>query len=339
MRMKHWYFVALFALVAGCSTTPLFVSEGLAIKAEVDPAFIFSDGEAKLFVDITNKDAKEYTNLDVTVFDPGPHMTLQRCSSTTFSSIDKNAVVSTVCDLKAKAVSESRVENTVRLETQFSSRLSTVRSVEVISQNEFELRKKTGTLASLSRSSMASDKNLQLDIEFSADLPLVASGRDEFMFITVRNIGNGFVERLPAGSIRVEGGLVQCDTRELTPIVKTFPRLTCRVMMPSVTTSSAHTVIVNVDYTYRVRKSIPVTIVGGAAGGAGPGGGGAPCDLFATARTCTATDNSNCDTSRSANCNGDTIFSQQTCRASLGLCCYGDASEQSDDDCRRMNRR
>ena len=145
--------------------------------------------------------------------------------------------------------------------------------LKVISQDEYNLRKNTGSLVTEPKSYSYRDKNIQLDVEFSEELPIIDKGKTEYIHFTIKNIGEGFLELLEAGDIEIKTttdyeGLLDCDIpARITPIGKEFPRISCGINIDIINPEgyvnylSNHLVSIDIDYDYEIRKSIPVTVI------------------------------------------------------------------------------
>ncbi len=92
----------------------------------------------------------------------------------------------------------------VRTKANFITEFSLPVIASIINEDEYHRRKTTGNLPSSPRSFSADDGNVQIDVKFSKDMPIVDRyGEDEYMYITVTNIGQGYLDEIRPQDIRI----------------------------------------------------------------------------------------------------------------------------------------
>lgn len=253
--------ISLLVFISGCIiNAPAATSEGVSMKLSASPPQVFAGRETTLYIDVENKNQKAITDIESDAFDKG--MLLGSCKGE-IDSMEKNEFKTFICRLsapRADMLPESRIDNAVWTKVSYDNSLAAAQVTKIISQNEFEIRQRTGKDVKESRSFAYSDKNIELLVEFSNDLPLVA-GRKEFVYFTVKNIGNGFLSNV---RISLDSSVLSndCKSRNIDVIGKTSPRFACELLIEKeINYLSSPTIIINIDYNYEVRNTLTIPII------------------------------------------------------------------------------
>ena len=135
--------------------------------------------------------------------------------------------------------------------------------IEMITEDEYNIRERTGKLVKKPKTYSYKDNNLELQIDFSDRLPIVATGEKKYMYLTIRNIGDGFVSDITGDDIEIrqDEDVVNCVEQDIVPIGKEFPRVACELNMPDINYIGNYAVIIDIDYTYENREDLPITII------------------------------------------------------------------------------
>ena len=248
-----YYFIPLILIVAvsACVTPDLPASKGLDVRVEASPDKLFPGGRLLLLIDVENKDEKTYRNIAIDVFDTGE--LIGRCQKSA-QQMRPQAIESLECRLSVPA--DIVKGQTAWTKVTFDSSLSASLQAEVISQDEYDLRTKLGTLQRQAKSYTFSDKNMQLTLDFDEAPPFVP-GKKQFVRLKVRNTGNGLVESIKPGDVSVQSSIVSCLPKgELFPMGREFPTMVCEVNVPGVNYLSQSLINIDIKYSYDVREKI-----------------------------------------------------------------------------------
>jgi hypothetical protein len=183
------------------------------------------------------------------------------------------------CKLKAPGMNEipkSFISNDVNVRMRFTNKLTAIQTIEMISEQEYKLRQYSNKIEVKPSSYTYRDKAIELDVEFSKQLPIIVRpGEKVYMYLTIRDIGGGEPGVYPVRpdeffiiqqGINGQNVVASCDNQNppivLQPDGKTFPRVTCELKLPStINYISNYQAIINLDYSYEYRKTISVGIV------------------------------------------------------------------------------
>ena len=276
--MKKLLLISLLILVSGC-IDPNIKSESI-VNMMASPTQVFAGDEVSLYFDITNKDTKTINNVIFDVFDPGMFTVGEICDTEitdeNFPEIEPEEAATGYCVLTAPSSSmltQPETSNTIKARISFNTSLFTTQIMKVISQDEYNLRKNTGSLVIEPKTYTYRDKNVELTVEFTEELPIIDKGETEYVHFTIRNIGEGFLELINREDIEIkltdsESDILECDIPPaMTPIGKEFPKISCSIDVDKINPDgyvnylSNYIINIDIDYIYEIRKSIPVTIV------------------------------------------------------------------------------
>ncbi len=248
--MRYEIILAILVALSACTGQSL-VTEGLDIRTETAPNKLFPNGHVTLFIDVENKDEKTYRNVFIDVFDTG--QLIGSCEKSV-AEMPPDDIETLECRLSVPA-EITRGEN-VQIKTVFEGSLVAALQTEVISQEEYDLRTKLGTLQNQAKSYTFGDKNLQLNVEFDEAPPFVP-GKKQFVRLKIRNVGNGLVDSIKAGSISVSSDILSCPPKgDISPVGKEFPTIVCEVNVPTVNYLSQSLTNIDIKYSYDVREKV-----------------------------------------------------------------------------------
>lgn len=260
------YSLLAIILVSACVSTQQ-ATPGLTMKMEVNPQELFSEGATTVTIDVENQDVKTLREVTVDVFETGS-LTSGTCEKN-FGSMDPKDFKTAVCNLNALKVDKTET-NTVWARARYKSVLAAAQTFDIISQAEYETKKKAGKFVEGQKSFSFKDSNLELAVELS-NAPLIdAPGKAEFVTFSIKNIGNGFIEKLGKDDIRIKSSkkdasgsdIVQCPQNDIFIIGKEFPRISCRINLNGDAASFITAQLsINIDYDYEIRDKVIVTTV------------------------------------------------------------------------------
>ena len=190
---------------------------------------------------------------------------------------------------------DSTLTGTVGIGVSFDTALSGVQLVELITEEGYEIRKKAGDWNTKPKAYTYRDKNLELRVEFSDELPIIVrQDKKAYVYFTVRNIGGGYISDIENGRIynlddgifytlngevsynyiehpdfvieqkKVNGQfIVTCDDiTDMSPLGNEFPTIACELNLPEdMEYLSNHLITVKINYEYEERDDLTVKVI------------------------------------------------------------------------------
>ncbi len=262
IRMRyasHILLLSVLVFISGCVTNNPAMEKGLALKMDANPRSVFAGGTATITLDAENLDTKTLKDVSAEVFETGMFEYANRDCKKSFGDMEPQDFKTFACNLKAKEKSE----NTIWARAKFSSTLSAVQTVDILSQAEWETRQKTGAAADGQKSFSFGDNNLEIAMDFS-DAPIIVSGKKNYVSFTVKNTGSGFIEKLAKDKINVgvKNANLNCQQQDIFIKGREFPRFICEIA-PTGAIGSFITaeISISIGYDYEMRSSVSATIV------------------------------------------------------------------------------
>lgn len=254
--------VALSAIIilimsGGCIQNGKETSERLELRLDVFPNPVYVGESTTMTALLENNAKKSYDNIKIGVFDPGQFGDIN-CPALVKKQLKPFGVADLTCSFTAPMLAEERVVY-LGVSASFDSSLNAVQAVEIISEQEKKRRQMTGKMQTKPSTYTYEDESLSLTIEFSDNLPIVARPTEQYVYFTIRNKGDGLAK---INSFHVSGLSMQCDIpSQFEPIKDEFQKIACKLAPSNVNYLSVENIIVNIGYTYEMRKTIPVRIV------------------------------------------------------------------------------
>ena len=275
--MKISLLLLLFAVLAsGCiASSP--AGGGLFVSVTPDPPVVFSSGILRINIDIDNKNPRTVADVSAQVFDTGILSGNTCQQQISFMRPDEFKTFS--CILQApqrEALVQNQVKTSVGTRVSYTADLSAAQIVEMMTENEYLQRTQSGRLQARPSSYVYTDKNVEIDVEFSDAMPIIVRPdvqKDYFVYFTIKNTGNGFIENLKYGDFILapvrpdEPNIVICPdlnspSWKLEPEGKKFPRIACRLALPSgVSVVENYGLVVLLKYRYEIRENTVVTVI------------------------------------------------------------------------------
>ena len=263
------FFLVLVIFISGCVEIEDQVHL-LDMSMMADSETVFTGSKTTGYLDINNNDVKSIKNVVMDIFETGYFTNVSECYKEG-REIKPGSFDTLTCELEARStIPRSPLITTVHGRVRFDTRLSAVQIIEMITEDEYILRERTGELAKKPETYSYSDNNLELQIDFSEELPVVVREGEEYrkkyMYLTIRNVGNGFVSNLEQGGIemRQEGDVVNeaCIEQDLSIIGKEFPRIACEMDLPGeINYLSNYVIILDIDYNYELREELSIEVI------------------------------------------------------------------------------
>ncbi len=304
--MKPLLLLLLGILILASGCVNLFqptqgVGGGLSLNMRADPSTVFSSSDVRLDIDVDNENPRNISDVLIDVFDSGytdvtgiidrgtltpvrrdPSVPL--CGKS-ITAMRPNGFQSLTCVLTARNITQDSLVTTVSARVKYATDLSFVQIINIMNENEYVREQQQGQLVVKPAAYSYADRNVQIDVEFSEPLPVVVRSKEYFMYITVKNIGNGFINDIGYGQLnaipvisiqpRVDGSLVQTLPQDIVncpdlqrinwkiqPIGKTFPKIACSIKLPlGVNVIENYGLLINLRYNYEVRGSTDIKII------------------------------------------------------------------------------
>ncbi|GEM_PF-3386808 len=283
--MLKYILLAALVFSVGCVTQEQ--GSSLSVILQSDPPVVFENSVARVHVDVTNQDTKRLENVKVQIFSSGVMSFVNEpacVQSGDFKFLLPQEFRTFSCSFRAPKINQDRVTSKLDAKATFDATLSAVRQMELMTEEEYNNRLASSGIAQKPQSYTYSDRNIQLQVDFSEPLPVVIKqGRKFFVKFTVRNIGSGFINALEPQDVELvqkgsldqekEGNVLQsinargeyepCRLQEtISPIGKDFPSFACQILMPAnVNVLTNYNVIISIRYHYEIRDSVTVDVI------------------------------------------------------------------------------
>ncbi|MCX6818390.1 MAG: hypothetical protein NT129_00120 [Candidatus Aenigmarchaeota archaeon] len=206
------------------------------------------------------------------------------------------------CKLKAPSKEDMAGESLTGgagVKITYDTELSAVQLVELITEDGYLIRKNTGDWSTKPKSYTYRDKGIEMQVEFSDELPIVVrKDKKAYVYFSIKNIGGGFISDIVGGNIydtenhisyKLDGFSIPIDYRgdfsygdfsieqtkinnkfimtcsninKLSQNNDEFPRIACELNLPqNMDYLSNYPVTIKVHYDYEIRKDVPIKIV------------------------------------------------------------------------------
>lgn len=251
---------AVFA--AGCTETPI---RGDTMYVSMDtPAAVFSDETFTAYLDIDNQGNRTYRNVGADFFNTG---SFEKMSSCSFSSktIRPNDIEILECQMKYNRFIERNTLESVNSRVVYDNNYNFGVLFPVMSESKYNEKKDTGSLESLPKKFSFSNDEISAEIELSENPVINRGGNDNYIYFTIKNTGNGFIENIPSGGIGItsvpSGVVYECDIPSLLIHDNgEFPKIVCRLDTALGESYQNVNIFLSVDYTYELRRSASITV-------------------------------------------------------------------------------
>jgi hypothetical protein len=302
----------ILIFLSGCTGNNGY-EDGLFVTMQADPPTAFSDHDVTVYVDIENRGERPINDVTIHIFDvgimkpteivsadrlrsilqgvgedllntvfrrifgyyPAPLEEEIECVPGIYRTMLSDELKSYECKLKTPASSElieKETTTTVSAKVTYTQNLSFSQLIEMVSEQYYQQHR--NDFVSKPNSYTYRDKNVEVLVEFSDNIPMVVrEGRDAYMYFTIKNIGNGFIDKIEDGDIIIQippqlrqtynFDVIQCSSYGGMEIIgKEFPRVACKLdLPPTVNLITNYDFIFTLVYDYEVRVSTDITIV------------------------------------------------------------------------------
>ena len=271
--MKRFFLLAAVILVAGCLSVNQSPSGSDYISIDVTPSDVFTSGRATATLEFRNSGVTELRNVALSVFNAGA-LAPQGCDFAAGPLAEELSVVRPgsfavrSCTLNAPASIESGLITTdVEASAKFSSTLSSVQTVSVISEEEYRIRQAKGEAVQSRPVFTNSDGRLKATMTFSEPMPvIVRKDKKTYMYMEISNVGGGRIPWIDARKVTIEEAgqnivAADCAGQKLYIQGTAFPKIACEISMPAdVNYLDDHSILISMDYDYEIRASKQVQV-------------------------------------------------------------------------------
>lgn len=272
MGKKYIVVFLLFLLLivfSGCVSTQR--NDGLVFTLSADPPRAFTSDNVRVIMDVENTDTKEYKDIVIDVFDKG--VLEGGCDNFYYDAllpIGGNGQFKTYyCYFVTPShIPEKEVTTTVYAKATYKTEFKAVQLIEMITEEYYDVHK--GEIKAKPVSYVYRDKNVEVAIDFSTDLPIIVRPESRvFMKIQIMNVGNGFIKPITNLKIKPTNDEVvnifeNCDFPRLEQNGNVFPRQSCEIALPlGVDYLANYDALLEFSYEYEVRANTDVTIMRG----------------------------------------------------------------------------
>lgn len=259
MIKRHLLILILILIACGC----IQKEEKRALEVILDaPESIMRNQEFSAYLDIINNGSRTY-RVKADFFDVGSFTKMSECSMRE-AEMRPTFQRTLECRLVYDKLDTNFYER-IDAQVEYSSDFALVQSIEVLSQEEYKMRMLTGRLKDLPTTFSQKNEDIEIILEVSEN-PIVMRNVPHYAYVTIINIGNGFVDDLSRDKISITtipSGYINCEIpNRLSAEKGIFPRISC-MLSPNVAGEKYLNlfVIINIKYNYKIRKSAEIKIM------------------------------------------------------------------------------
>ena len=249
-------------LFSGCVKNDIERFGGLTINLDA-PEIVRNKQEFSVFLELSNKGNQNY-KIFVDFFDVGLFKKRSECKKE--FDFKPNLEQHVECKLIFESDKDftNIIDETIHSLIRYNTQFSVAKNFVVMKQEEYENRRITGRLKEFPKSFVESNGDLEVTIEFSEN-PIVARNEESYLYIKIRNIGNGFANDLKKDGIEIKiipNIPINCDIDEKISIEKGAGIIPCKIEIKDLKESYLNAyVIINIKYEYEIKKSAKIKIV------------------------------------------------------------------------------
>lgn len=255
------------AISCGClgGTTTSIQQDRLDVSLDF-PSEVYSGETFRVYLDIKNPGNLTYKALGADFFNTGSFTKLNGCEMQ-YGDIEPNGMATMECKLKYSREIENPVTETIDARIFYSRNITASLAFPVLSRGEYDTRRQLGTYSELQTGFSQSNNEISVSMEITEN-PLVDFGNDKYLYFTITNKGDGFIEEISRNNINVWSvpyGIVSAGDCNI-PIVLfhdkgTFTKIACKLHPESVKNDFENAfVFIDVIYDYELRKSASISV-------------------------------------------------------------------------------
>lgn len=209
MKKIKFFIVLLVFFLSGCTDflntyraqfviQQEFSTNDVYYAVDVYPSEVYSGEKLKIrFRIIAEKDLKD---VKIKIIDPCL-FEVEGINEKSVGNLHKGMRKTVTFELNAKDV-EMNTNCRIKFKLTYISSTKLIQDVVVLSSNEYREREESGTLDEIEISSSKEPSSVDIDLTFSEAQPF-RENRKIQIFIQYRNLGNGIVEKLEVGDVKI----------------------------------------------------------------------------------------------------------------------------------------
>jgi hypothetical protein len=240
-------------------------SDTLQVKIDA-PAEVYQGQRFAVYLDVSNPGNLSYESVSLDFFNTGAFSNVTPCSLLG-KTIGPNGMQTLECYLKYSRQLERDVQERVDADVTYDKKLDAVINFPIISQKEYEKQRDLKTFQSLSNTFSLHNNELQVDAELTEN-PIINLGSDKYLYITLRNIGGGFINDIRGEDIKIStvpNGIISrgdCTIpTELFQDSGTFTKISCKLYRYGLDNDYTNVyVFLEVNYGYELRTSASIMV-------------------------------------------------------------------------------
>lgn len=253
--------IIISVLLSGCVQPNGKIAGGLVINLDA-PESVRANQEFSVFLELSNKGDQDYKIL-VDFFDVGMFKKRTECKKEfeLKSGFEQHVDCKLVFETE-KAITRD-IDEMIYALIRYNTKFSMVRSFVIMTQQEYENRRITNRLEELSKRFIESNGDLEVTLELSEN-PIVARGVESYLYIKIKNVGDGFASDLKKEDIEIKvvpSFPISCDIDEKISIERGAANIPCKINVKNLKESYLNAyVIINIKYEYEMKKDAKIKI-------------------------------------------------------------------------------
>ncbi len=271
--MKRIFLILLFTLLvlsSGCVKQNGPVTES-PVKVSIDaPDKVFAGHIFTVYVDVDNRANDTLYNVSVDLFDVDGFNKFSCAGTRTKVDLGPGEIRSINCKLNFSNSVDASTKRTIHAHVIYHRYMNAIAQLVVMTPEEYEIRRRTHGLDSIPQTFVESNGDLEVTISFMENPFVQRSGKEDYMYIKVRNVGGGFIEKIRSESVKIKlvvGGqpryITNCVKNDLYIQGSSFPQISCAIdLLPEAQNKNYLNVfvIVNLEYEYELRRSAQIQV-------------------------------------------------------------------------------
>ncbi|MEM7816329.1 MAG: hypothetical protein QXZ20_00275 [Candidatus Aenigmatarchaeota archaeon] len=254
--------LTLVILFSDCVKNDISKSHGLEINLDF-PENVRNKQEFSVFLELSNKGKQDY-KISVDFFDVGLFKKKSECKKEFDLKSGFDQFIECKLVFESEKELKKSIEETIHSLIRYNTQFYMVKELVALTQDEYENRRITRRLEELPKVFVENNGDLEVTLELSEN-PIVARDIESYLYIKIKNIGNGFANDLKKGDIEINiipNIPITCDIDEKISIEKGAGIIPCKIEVKSLKESYLNIyIIINIKYEYEIKKSAKIRIL------------------------------------------------------------------------------
>lgn len=237
------------------------------LEASLDyPADVYAGETFRVYLDIRNAGNLTYKDLGAGFFNTGSFTKTSECEMQ-YGDLEANGMASLECRMKYSRELENPVTESIDARIFYTRNMTASLAFPVLSRQEYDTRRQLGTYSRRQTSFSQSSNEISVEMELSEN-PLVDFGVEKYLYFTISNNGEGFIDELQRKNIivwSVPFGIVSSGDCSIPPVLfhdkGKFTKIACKLHPESVKSGFENAfVFIDVLYGYEIRKTASISV-------------------------------------------------------------------------------